>query len=122
MARNGVLRLVATLRIGEGKLQTFKELANEAINAAKKNEPGTLTYEWYLSADETTCHILEQYQNSEAILAHVTGEIGTQILPKILEVAELAGIDVHGIPSPEAAEVAASFGARTFSPFGGFTR
>jgi quinol monooxygenase YgiN len=33
-------------------------------------EPGTLDYEYYLSADRTVCHIHERYRDSEGLITN----------------------------------------------------
>jgi quinol monooxygenase YgiN len=43
-------RLAVDLTINDGKLDAFEAIAQEMVSGSQK-EPGTLGYEWFLSAD-----------------------------------------------------------------------
>src|SRR6266481_3298947 len=60
-----------TLRAG--KLETFRELMEEMVSGTS-NEPGTLAYEWYISHDGGTVHVVETYADSAAVVAHHVSE------------------------------------------------
>lgn len=36
-------------------------------------EPGTLAYEWHISEDGKECHVLQLYQDSNALMTHIQG-------------------------------------------------
>ncbi len=64
---------IATVYAGEvlpGQTDKFKQVAAEVIAAVAK-EPGTLMYEWNMRADGKSFDVVEVYQNSEAMIAHV---------------------------------------------------
>src|SRR3977135_1367903 len=52
-----------------GNLKTFRELMEEMVSGAR-NQPGTLAYEWYISPDGGTVHVVETYADSAAVVAH----------------------------------------------------
>jgi quinol monooxygenase YgiN len=116
------LHWVAEFSINEGKLETFKEIAQEIIAAIEQTEPNALMYEWHVSEDGTRCYVDEWYADTEAALAHLNGE-APKLLPKILEVSEFTGLRVYStVASEELRGLLASFGAIFTENFGGFTR
>lgn len=116
------IHLIAELAIGEGNLETFKALAEEIAAAVKSTEPGTLSYEWYITEDGTTCYVDEWYADAQAALAHLEGEV-PRLLPAVLEVSELASLTVlSDIPSRELREKLTEFGGCFTSRCCGFMR
>jgi quinol monooxygenase YgiN len=51
---------VNELAVNDGKLNTFRELTEEMVSGAR-DQPGTLAYEWYISPDNRTVHVVETY-------------------------------------------------------------
>jgi len=84
-------------RIAPDKLSEFKRIVGEAV-AMTKEEPGCLQYDWFLSADETVCHVRETYANSEAVLAHMAATGG--LLGSLIELGGGIEIECFGNPSP----------------------
>jgi quinol monooxygenase YgiN len=64
---------VNVLAVKAGKLETFSELMEEMVSGAR-NQPGTLAYEWYISNDGGTVHVVETYADSAAVVAHHLSE------------------------------------------------
>ncbi len=48
------------MQVQEGRHAELRALMDEMSAATHANEPGTLDYEWSLSADGTTCHLWER--------------------------------------------------------------
>ena len=107
------VRLNVSLTIHDGKLDEFQRLAQEAVAVARK-EPGTLAYEWYLSADGKQCRLVEVYADAEATLAHFLGPAVQEIVPKIAQHASISGFDIYGDPGPKVTEMVAGFRAEIF--------
>ena len=101
------------------QLENFRAVARDLI-ASTEPEPGTLNYEWTLSADETACHIYERYQNSDALVAHVRG-FGS-FAERFLQACRPTRFQVYGLPNEEAKAALADFHPVYFSPLGGFSR
>lgn len=120
MSKNTV-RLAVEMTAHEGKIQALESLA-QAMVAGSQKEPGTLGYEWHLSADRRRCRLLETYLDANAVLAHFTGPVVQQLVPKVLEVASLNRIEVYGDPGPQAAQMLAGFGAEIFPLWHGLER
>src|SRR5258708_13493098 len=64
---------VNELAVKDGKLETFRELMEEMVSGAR-TQPGTLAYEWYISPDGGTVHVVETYADSAAVVAHHVSE------------------------------------------------
>lgn len=108
------IRAVAHFEINPGERIEFERLAKEAAAYADGNEPGTLTYDWYVANDDKTARIYELYESSEALLAHLGGKVGTEILPPIIQVAPMTAVDIFGRASERLVAVAQNFPATLF--------
>jgi quinol monooxygenase YgiN len=69
----GHVSWVNAVTVKAGKLETFRELMEEMVSRTS-NEPGTLAYEWYISPDGGTVHVVETYADSAAVVAHHVSE------------------------------------------------
>jgi quinol monooxygenase YgiN len=95
-------------------LAVFQETA-KAMIAGTKKESGALGYEWYLSGDGKSCRLLETYANADAALAHCTGPVVRELVPKLLESATVSAFEVCGDPGPQVTAMLAGFGAAFFT-------
>jgi quinol monooxygenase YgiN len=107
------VHFVVDMTIHEGKLAAFEETAKTMIAGVKK-EPGALGFEWYLSGDHKSARLLETYANAEAALAHCTGPVPRNLVPKLLESCSVSRFEVFGDPGPQALAMLAGFGAVMF--------
>jgi quinol monooxygenase YgiN len=117
----GTVRFAVDLTIHEGKLDELEGIVQAMVEGSQK-EPGNLGYEWFLSADRRCCRLLEIYADADAVLAHLTGPVVQELVPKVLGAASLAGFEVYGNPGPKAAEMLAGFGAEIFEFWHGLGR
>ena len=108
-----IVRFTVSLGIHDGKLEAFEKIA-EAMLAATRREPGALGYDWCLSSDRRLCRLLETYANADAVVAHLTGPVVLEYVPKILAVAALDSFEVYGDPGPKASAMLTGFGAVIF--------
>lgn len=109
-----IVRFAVSLSIADGKLEAFERIA-EAMLAATRSEPGALGYDWYIGSDRCHCRLLEAYANADAVLAHLTGPVVQEFVPRLLAVAALNSFEVYGDPGPKASAMLAGFGAVEFS-------
>jgi quinol monooxygenase YgiN len=107
------VRFAVDLTINEGKFDEFEGIA-QAMIAATQKEPCALGYDWFLSGDRRRCRILETYADADAVLAHLTGKVVQEFVPKILGTSSLNRFEVYGDPGPKAAQMLAGFGAQIF--------
>jgi quinol monooxygenase YgiN len=112
MTKNTV-RFTVDFVIIEGKFDQFESIA-QAMIAGTLKEPGSLGYDWFLSADRKQCRLIEDYADAKAVLAHCTGPVVRGLVPKILKTASISGFEVYGDPGPEAAKILAGVGAKIF--------
>ena len=116
-----IVRFTVDLTINAEKFDKFESIV-QAMLAATRNEPGTLGYDWCLSADRTRCRLLETYADANAVMAHMTGPAVRELVPKLLEVSSFSSFEVYGDPGPEAAQVLARFKAEIFELWQGLSR
>ncbi len=110
---------VLELAILPGKLDDFRAVVGDLV-ASTRNEPGTLIYEYFLSADGTSCHIYERYKDSAAVIAHV--QTFGRFAGKFMEAVRPTQFYVYGIPTDEARAVIADLGPVYLSQMDGFSR
>ncbi|MBV9668734.1 MAG: antibiotic biosynthesis monooxygenase [Nitrososphaeraceae archaeon] len=108
--------------IDQGKIEEYKKLIQEMSRTVEANEPDTINYQFYLNKDQTKCVVHETYINSDAALAHSNAVASRTILPRIFSLAKISRFDVYGNPNEELQKSLASFGAKTFNRFTGFSR
>ena len=106
--------------IAEGQTAVFKDLIAKVIELEQAKGQDVLNYEFFFNDDETTFYAIELFRDSEAVLAHL--QRASEIIPKILEVAELTRFEIHGNATAALREAMAPFGAKMFSYWAGFTR
>jgi len=116
-----MVRLAVDLTIKEGKLSEFESIARTMI-AGSVGEKGTLSYDFFLSDDRQRCRLIESYVDADAVLAHFTGPVVQQLVPKLLGTASLTGFEVYGNPGPEATQMLKGFGAQIFDFWDGLVR
>ena len=120
MTKNTV-RFTVELTINDGKLDEFQSIA-KTMTAGTEKEPGALGYDWCLSSDRRRCRLLETYAGADAVLAHLTGPVVQEFVPKILGTASISRFEVYGDPGPKASQMLAGFGAEIFPVWHGLTR
>ena len=112
MAASSV-RFVVSFAINDGAFVAFERIAR-VLAAESQKEPGTLAYEWFLSADRTRWRLFEAYGDPDAVLAHLKGPVVQELVPKLLETGRVAGFEIYGDPGPEASAIVAGLGAEIF--------
>lgn len=114
------IRGYAEHSISEGKINEFRKLAAEIIDRVETTEPNTLSYEWFLSNDESKCYVVQIYKDSQAVMAHL-GNIADLMGP-FHEVAPLTGLMLFGSPSDELRQTLEPVGVKIFEHWNGVTR
>jgi hypothetical protein len=111
------IQITATFpKIAPADLVEFKRLAAQALEITK-GQAAALQYDWFFSADQTECVVRETYQNSDAILAHMT-DLG-DLLGKLAEAGGGLQIEAFGPVSPQLAEAAAALQPAIYGYFQG---
>lgn len=117
---NGNIAFTYTGEVLPGQEAAFKQVAQQVI-AAVQQEPGTYMYEWSMRADGKTFDVVELYQDSAAVVAHVN-----DVLPKFGEALgktqkELKFV-VYGTPNDAAKKAIEGLHPEYETPFAGFIR
>ena len=60
----------ARLKVREGKLELFKQQADEMMRQTREKDTGTLAYDWFLSSDGTECEVREAYVSADDLVDH----------------------------------------------------
>ena len=111
---------VLEFSINDGKLEEFKAKSTAYIEAVKANEPGAITYQWFLAEDGKRCLVHEAFRDSDALMAHL-GHVGPT-LPDLLAIAPITRLEELGSASDAARAALAQLGAVHFPHLGGFDR
>ena len=109
------------LSLKPGHEAEFMALMTEMVAATSTNEAGTLSYEWSLSVDGSTCHIFERYADSAATLTHL-GAFGAKFAGRFLEILTPIRCVVYGSPSPQLKEGLVVLNPVYMRSVGGFNR
>jgi quinol monooxygenase YgiN len=115
------VRFTVGLTINQGKVDDFESIALTMIAGSQK-EPGTLVYDFHLSADRQRCRLVETYVDADSALAHLTGPVVQQLVPKLLGTSSVTSFEVYGDPGPAAAQMLAGLGAEIFPLWHGLAR
>jgi quinol monooxygenase YgiN len=116
-----VVRLTVGFVVSGERLEEFKSIA-EAMTAVTAAEPGTLAYEWFVSADGKRFRLVETYADASAIEAHFMGPAVQQWVPRLVPVCKVDGFEIYGDPGPTVAQMAAGLGAVFFQYWQGIER
>ena len=102
-----------------GQLEAFQAVRTQLIEQSKA-ESGVLVYEWYLSEDKMTCHVLESYKDSEAILLHLKA-FGPFVEP-LMKASRPIALNIYGAVNDEVKAALAALSPTYFASTGGFRR
>ena len=116
-----IIHWVIALKIKDGAYGDFETLMKEMVDATKADEPGALAYEWYVSADKSTCHIYERYADNDAVVTHM-GNFGAKFGERFLAALEPTGLNVYGNCNDKVRGILDPLGAVYRSEVGGFAR
>jgi quinol monooxygenase YgiN len=116
-----VVRLTVNFSVTDAQMSAFKSIALEMTEGAK-SEPGTLGYEWFVSADRKQCRLIETYVDASAVEAHFMGPVVQQLVPKLAAVCSVDGFEFYGDPGPKVSAMAAGFGAVMYQYWMGIGR
>jgi quinol monooxygenase YgiN len=73
----------------------FREMAT-AMVAVSRDEPGTVVYDWYLDEDGKTGTLYEAYVSAEALQAHGSGTVFSELAPRYADCVRVASVDAFG--------------------------
>lgn len=118
---NEIIFWILETEIGENKLEDLKTLMTEMVEQTKANEPGTLNYEWFISEDEKKCYLFERYENSDAVMVHLSSFM-SNYAKRFMEILKVKKFDLFGNPNDTARNALNKMGVKYNNPLGGFQR
>jgi len=95
----GYIALVVTGEVLPGQMDNFRQLVPRLV-AAVAEEPGTLVYEWNFHPDQKTFNVMEVYQNSDALAAHLK-HVSAEFLKELGQVRKTTNAIVFGQPDAQ---------------------
>lgn len=108
------------LTIQDGQQDVFRDLMHEMV-ASTKEEPGTLVYEWFLTADGKTCHINEHFEDTAAYKVH-SENFSSKFAERFMPCIEIESLTVYGNADDAAREMLEALGPVYIKAVGGFRR
>jgi quinol monooxygenase YgiN len=111
---------VCVFKVKPEQFDEFKQVIAPLV-AATKQEPGAFAYEYSVSDDRTTVHILGHYRDSDAVVSYVTQTFST-FAERFSALATVASFVVYGVTGPAARKILDGLGATYMTPFDDFTR
>jgi len=112
---------VVTGEVLPGQMDNFKQLVPKLV-AAVADEPGTLVYEWSFHPDQRTYNVMEVYQNSDALIAHLKHLTSTDFLKELGQVRKTTNAIVFGSPDAQVKEALTRLDPVYTSHIDGFMR
>jgi quinol monooxygenase YgiN len=87
------LRFVIEIEVND--IGRFKAEVSRCVEISK-TEPGTLVYNWYLDEGTGRARLYEGYESVEALLAHMTGPVFTDVGPQLMRCCKFIHVDALG--------------------------
>ena len=119
--KTGSIAIVVTGEVLPGQMDNFKQLVPRLV-AAVAEEPGTLVYEWSFHPDQKTYNVMEVYQNSDALVAHLKHLTSTDFLKELGQVRKITNAIVFGSPDAQVKEALTRLDPVYTSHIDGFMR
>ena len=116
----GYIALVVTGEVLPGQMDNFRQLVTRLVTAVAE-EPGTLAYEWNFHPDQKTFNVMEVYQNSDALAAHIK-PVTADFLKELGQVRKTTNAIVFGSPDASVKETLARLDPVYTSHIDGFIR
>jgi quinol monooxygenase YgiN len=116
----GYLVFLYTGEVLPGQEARFKELVSKIV-ATVENESGTIAYKWSMRPDGKTFDVVEIYQDSQAVQAHVKDVVGKygEEIPKHWKPVKFV---VYGNPDADTKKALEGLHPEYEAPFAGFIR
>ena len=122
-AQNPHADYIAFLYTGEvlpGQEASFKELVSKIVTTVE-NESGTIAYKWSMRPDGKTFDVVEIYQDSQAVQAHIKDVVG-KYGEEIGKNWKPAKFVVYGNPDADTKKALERLHPEYETPFAGFIR
>ena len=103
--------LIARIRVKEGKVDDYIQLAEKTDDAVKDTEPGMLHHTFNADPDDPLCFVwTEVFENDAAFIKHLNNPPVLDYLAQHGELGDSASIEVFGTIGKECNELMMSLG------------
>jgi hypothetical protein len=107
----------------KGDPEACKKFIDESgIHVHGCNEPKTIRFEWYLSADETSATLFEMFEDSDGAKLRVENLLAGPLIGPFQKLFEIKGFTVLGPVKKDLNEIVTQFGAEIRKYSSGFYR
>jgi quinol monooxygenase YgiN len=104
-----IIRTQGTMTCDPEHLPEVESIFQTFIANVRANEPGVLTYHYFVDDDPLVIHVIEEYENPEVMLEHYANLDGPAV-GRLLELVELGPMHYYGEPTANERELLAGFG------------
>jgi quinol monooxygenase YgiN len=111
---------VDRFQVREGKLDDFRRYVTEMTEFVEKNEPGVLSFNYYLDEDGAGGTAVFVFSDARALDLHL--ELASSRFQEGYELLSATDIQLLGRPSDRAVELARAFNATLKTKLAGFSR
>jgi quinol monooxygenase YgiN len=116
----GNIAFTYTGEILPGQEEAFRQVVAKVV-AAVEREPGTMAYEWSMRADGKTFDVVEIYQDSDAVVAHMK-DVGPRFGNDLGKTQKAVRFVVYGKPDAAAKQAIEGLHPEYETPLTGFIR
>jgi len=117
---SGNIAFTYTGEVLPGQEEAFKQMVPKLV-AVVAQEPGTMAYEWSMRADGKMFDVLEIYQDSQAVVAHIKDAVG-KFGGELGKTQKAVKFIVYGNPDAEARKAIEGLHPEYETQFAGFMR
>ncbi len=117
------IHVVVRLSTPPGNEDEAKKLIDQLVESCQANDPGCLSYAWYLNDEENEIYVLERYRDSAAVGNHLR-YVGEELARRFNEVAAVNRVELFGNPTQEVTAGLKKYfdGTKVFRHYNGFTK
>jgi quinol monooxygenase YgiN len=91
------LVFVDSSEIREGKLEELKKAIDEMVEFIDSNEPRPLSYNVYLSEDETRMTVVQVHPDSASMEVHMN--VAAPVFRTFVDLVAMSSMDIYGTPT-----------------------
>jgi quinol monooxygenase YgiN len=117
----GAVSWVLELQVQTERSDELRALMEEMVSSTHASEPGTVGYEWFMSADGATLHVFERYADSAAAMAHIQ-TFGERFAVRFFTLLTPTRFTLYGAPDSAVQGALAAMGPTLMGQAAGFHR
>ena len=104
-----IVRLQGTMTCDAADLPKAEAIFEQFIAKVEADEPGVVTYHYFVDEDPCVIHVIEEFATPEAMVDHYTS-LDVAKVGELLEIVQLGDSHYFGDPTPAEQEILAGFG------------